>query len=531
MLPGKTFTPEELLIALRQRIWLILVPLAVVAVGTAVGARFLPDKYRSETVILVVPQRVPESYVKATVTARIEDRLQSITQQILSRTRLEKIIQDFNLYADRRRTGVMEDVVEYMRTQIDVRVVKGDAFRVSYVGDNARTVMQVVERLTSLFIDENLRDRAMLAEGTNEFLEAQLEDARRQLIEHEKKLEAYRKQYAGELPSQLESNLQVMQNTQMQVQALVESTNRDQDRRLLVARQLEELERQLEADRQTPEPVAVPAPATDTAATGTVEQQLASARATATALERRYKPDHPNLRRIYRIISDLEARAEVERQAAAVAAPEAPAAAPVRTTSLREEAQRKRIAELRAELEQLDRQLAFKQSEEARLRGVVATHQQRVDKAPTRESEMAELTRDYQTLQNMYDTLLVKKQESRIAANLERQQIGEQFKLLDPARVAEKPFSPKRHIINALGMAAGLALGLILVALDIYRDRSLKTNADVASVLALPVLAVVPLIETPVERRRARLRQLAVGCGLGSLVVACLSVVAYTFLL
>jgi len=527
MLPGKTFTPEELLGALRQRIWLLLVPFALVAVGTAVGARFLPDKYRSETVILVVPQRVPESYVKATVTARIEDRLQSITQQILSRTRLEKIIQDFDLYPDRRRTGVMEDVVEYMRTQIDVRVVKGDAFRVSYVGDNARTVMQVVERLTSLFIDENLRDRAMLAEGTNEFLEAQLEDARRQLIEHEKKLEAYRKQYAGELPSQLESNLRVMQNTQMQVQALVESVNRDQDRRLLAARQLEELERQLEAEYQSPDPVPVAAPAGDPTATGTIQEQLASARAAAAALERRYKPDHPNLRRMYRIISELEARGEVER----AAAPEAADAAPVRAVSPREEAQRKRISELRAEIEQLDRQLAFKQSEEARLRGIIALHQQRVDMAPTRESEMAELTRDYQTLQNMYDTLLMKKQESRIAANLERQQIGEQFKLLDPARVAEKPFSPKRHLINAVGMAAGLALGLLLVALDIYRDRSLKTTADVAGVLALPVLAVVPMIETPVERRRTRLRHLAVSGGLGSLVVACLSVVAYTFFL
>ncbi len=131
----------------------------------------MPNRYRSETLILVVPQRVPESYVKSTVTARIEDRLQSISQQILSRTRLERIIQDFNLYATERRAGVMEDIVEQMRRDIDVQIVKGDAFRVSYTGDDPRTVMQVTERLASLFIEENLRDRAVLAEDSYQFLD------------------------------------------------------------------------------------------------------------------------------------------------------------------------------------------------------------------------------------------------------------------------------------------------------------------------------------------------------------------------
>ena len=134
---------------LRRRIWLLLVTLALVSAATAVGVLLLPDRYRSETLILVVPQRVPESYVKSTVTAKIEDRLLSITHQILSRTRLERIIHDFDLYAATRRTGVMETIVEDMRKDITMKVVKGDAFRVAYVGDDPRTVMQVTERLAS----------------------------------------------------------------------------------------------------------------------------------------------------------------------------------------------------------------------------------------------------------------------------------------------------------------------------------------------------------------------------------------------
>src|SRR4051812_25090305 len=247
MLPGKAYKPEDVLLILRRRIWLLLVPFAVVSAGVAAWAYKLPDQFRSETVILVVPQRVPESYVRATVTTRIEDRLQSLTQQIMSRTRLERIIQDFNLYSEQRKVGIMEDIVEQMRRDIGIQVVRGDAFRINYIGDNPRTVMRVTERLASLFIEENLRDREVLAEGTNQFLEAQLEDARRRLVEHEKKLEEYRRRVAGQLPSQIESNLQVVQNLATQIQNVTESINRDRDRRLVLERQIADLEQQEEA--------------------------------------------------------------------------------------------------------------------------------------------------------------------------------------------------------------------------------------------------------------------------------------------
>src|SRR5512138_3726069 len=138
MLPGKVYKPEDVLQILKSRIWVLLLPFAVIAAATAVWVHRLPDQYRSETVILVVPQRVPESYVRSTVTTRVEDRLQSLVQQILSRTRLERIIQDFNLYATERRTAIMEDIVQRMRSDISIQVVKGDAFRVSFSSDDAR---------------------------------------------------------------------------------------------------------------------------------------------------------------------------------------------------------------------------------------------------------------------------------------------------------------------------------------------------------------------------------------------------------
>ena len=212
MIPGKTYTPEDYLAMAWRWKWIILVPFVLVTPLVAAWTYSLPDMFRSETLILVVPQRVPESYVQSTVTARIEDRLQSITQQILSRTRLERIIENFDLYPGQREVQVMEDVVVSMRNAIDVQLIKGDAFRVSFEYGEPQNAMKVTERLASLFIEENLRDREVLAEGTHQFLESQLEDSRRRLVEQEKTLEDYTRTYSNELPSQLEANLQVIQN-------------------------------------------------------------------------------------------------------------------------------------------------------------------------------------------------------------------------------------------------------------------------------------------------------------------------------
>jgi polysaccharide chain length determinant protein (PEP-CTERM system associated) len=499
VIPGKKYTPSDFVAMFWRRKWLIVLPLTIVSVGTFFFARSLQNRYRAETLILVVPQRVPENYVKATVTSRIEDRLNSISQQILSRTRLERIIQDFDLYAEKRRTVIMEDVVEQMRKDIDVLVIKGDAFKVAYMGDEPRTVMQVTQRLASLFIDENLRDRETLAEQSYQFLDAQLEDARRRLVEHEKKLEEYRRRYSGAMPSQLQSNLQVIQNTQMQIQALNESMSRDRDRRLMIERAI--------ADA----PQAEPAPPAGSAAPaapgepvgGTVLQQIEAARQVLHQLELRLKPEHPDVMRVKRSIASLEQKAAVEALQKTLSAD---VTAPL-VTSPGERIRANRLAELRTELENLDRQFARKEAEEKQLRQVTATYQARIESTPARESELTELMRDYETLQKTYTSFLTKKEDSKVAANLERNQIGEQFKVLDVARMPEKPDSPNRIKIDALGVLFGLALGLGLVALLEVSDSTLKTDDDVVVALSLPVLAAVPILATTSNKKPANRRR------------------------
>jgi polysaccharide chain length determinant protein (PEP-CTERM system associated) len=533
MLPGKKYAPEDVVRVVKRRFWLLALPFAVIAAATAVFARLLPDSYRSDTLILVVPQRVPESYVKSTVTTRIEDRLQAISQQILSRTRLERVIQDFDLYAEQRRSGIMEDIVQKMRDDIEVQVVKGDAFRVSYVGGNPRTVMKVTERLSSLFIEESLRDREVLAEGTNQFLEAQLEDSKRRLVESEKKLEAYKRQHAGQLPTQVDSNLQAIQNYQTQIQVVVDSLGRDRDARETLERQIADLEALAALPPPPPPPQPVPQivrnPGERTAA-----EELEAARNVLAVYETTKKPDHPDIGIARRAVRDLEKKAaaeaaRLEKEREKEEAEAKAAAAERRGPTPAEFARERQMNEARARIASIDRRLEEGQAQLTKLRAVVAGYQARLEAVPTRESEMIELMRDYDTLQKNYQSLLAKKEDSKIAANLERRQIGEQFKLLDPARLPERPFSPNRQLINMAGLLGGLLFGVVLVGLLEYRDSTFKTDDDVMSVLALPVLAVVPLMESKVDRKVHRRRKFLIGAGLGTTVAACLALVVYTF--
>ncbi len=389
----------------------------------------------------------------------------------------------------------MEDVVERMRANIQVQIVKGDAFRVSYVADTPVIAQKVTERLSSLFIEENLRDREVLAEATNEFLETQLADARRRLVEQEKQLEQYRVQHAGQLPSQLQSNLQGVQNLQMQVQGLVDSTNRDRDRRLVLERMVIELD-------SRPREASPPPNAADASDGRSPAEQLEALRQSLAAMEVRLRAQHPDVIRTKRLIRELE-----EGIAAKANGPAAPAQRAVQRPPARRR-QRRRSNRSEPRFRHSICRLPTKSSGAGRSssRSPVTTLASR--RVPARESELASLTRDYETLQKVYTDLLSKREQSKVAANLERRQIGEQFSVLDPARLPEKPFSPNRPLFLLIGLVAGLALGGGLAGWLEYRDTSLRSDADVSATLALPVLARVP-VRPSIDQSGRQLRDIA----------------------
>ncbi len=509
MIPGKVYTPEDIAFIAWRRKWWAILPAIVIATAAFVWIRTLPNQYMSDTLILVVPQQVPETYVRSTVTTRIEDRLQTITQQILSRTRLERIIQDFNLYPELRKTAIMEDVVERMRSSIAVQVVKGDAFRVSFTSDDARTAMRVTERLASLFIEENLRDREVLAEGTNQFLEAQLEDARRRLVETEHKVEEYKKQYDGQLPEQREANMQGLHNTEMQLQALIDSLNRDRDRKLQLERAIGDIEAvDVASLPQATAPTSATKDADGLPVGATAAQQLEAAQASLQGLQMKFKESHPDVLRQKRLIADLQKKVDAEALARPLSAP----------ATAGELLKKSRLASLKEEVAKVDKQIADKTEAEQRLRGSMGNYQKRIESAPARDAELTELTRDYHTLQTMYTSLLAKKEDSKVAANLERRQIGEQFKILDPARLPERPSSPNRRQLQLVGLGMAVGIGIALAALIEYLDKTLKSEMDVRAALNLVVLAGIPIL--PDAKRHGERRWKVVAISAAVLLVA-----------
>jgi polysaccharide chain length determinant protein (PEP-CTERM system associated) len=507
---GSPYSPDALLTFAWRRKWRILLPTLVIAAAASWWIHRLPDRYRAYAMLLIVPQRVPESIVQSAVPMRSSDRLASITQQILSRAKLESIIEDFDLYASKSATApAQEDAVESMRTRdIEIRPIKGDAFRLGFVADSPEVAKGVVDRLVSLFIVQSTVDRASAADGTDQFLEARLQDAKRKLIDNEAQVADYRRHHNGELPAQLDANVRGVHDTELQLQALTDSLNRDRDRQLLLERSIKDvnLTELVEAPKRE-EAAGTSAPS--------AAQQLERAEAALRQLQATLTEQHPDIVAMRQTIADLRQRAEREsvRQVA------------IGEGSRAEILRRSQLEDLRAELSAVRGQIAQKTAESERLRRVLTDYQRRIEGAPAREAEIAALTRDYDTLQQTYRGLLAKKQEAETAADLERRQIGAQFKVLDPAGVPAEPFAPNRARLYALAVVGALAMGVIF-ALSIEQfHRGLRTQDEVIAALGLPVLAVIPFVAPP----RSRGRRIATVAAGAAVIVAGVAVLVWRF--
>jgi uncharacterized protein involved in exopolysaccharide biosynthesis len=382
--------------------------------------------------------------------------------------------------------------------------------------------MQVADRLANMIVQENLEERTNMADSTSQFLQAQLEDSRRRLAEYENKLAEFRLRNVGRLPSQTQSNLQLLQMTQTQIQANNDAAVRERDRIAALEKAIAEAGATLDVPLGE---IAVSAegaaPAVTTEGRAGLAQQLRAQRAKVEDLQRRLKEDHPDLAHEKRVLASLESQVTMDAvMNAAAASGGAPATRGVTTAD--------RIAGFQKELDQLQKKQEQRKLDDERLRAQLANYSARVEAAPKLETDLADMMRDYSTIQNQYNSLLAKSEESKIAANLERRQIGEQFRVIEPARLPIRPSFPNRARLNLFGLMGGVAFGLLIVALLEYRDTRFKTDDDVVISLALPVLAVIPAMITTSERKRARRRHIVLGvCTSVGVVGAAVALIAW----
>jgi polysaccharide chain length determinant protein (PEP-CTERM system associated) len=504
VIPGKKYKPEDFLEMAWRRRWFILLPLLATAVGTFIWAQSLPNVYRSEATVLIIPAQVPTNLVKSTITDTLQKRLNLVKEQILSRARLEQMIEEFDLYKADRKRLLMEQIVEQMRKDANVTVPKTGRkqvpgyFVVSFDSEDPQKAMLVAERLASLFVKENLVNRNNQTDATSQFLQSQVDEALRRLKEHDAKLETFKRANAGRLPDEVKTNLQMIENARQDIQSEIDGINRDKDRQLTLERNI--------ADEMALGPIANQKPGQKGSTSGqSAAQELEAAKAALATLQLRLKPEHPDVRMAKANIAELEKKvaAEALQQPVSEGAP---------TTALSSaDAQRAlRVSKLKTEVESLGRDITVRQAKVQKAQAAIADYQSRVQQAPLLESRLAELMRDYTSLKSTYEGLTKKAEDAKLSANIEQRQVGEQFRIGDPATRPERPKSPDRLRLNLVGSLLGLCLGLAIAALLEYRDTSLRSEDDVLVALTLPVVAMVPKLWTDTEIRKVRQRRLLV---------------------
>jgi len=511
--PGKSEASALARSIWARRKWLaVLVFLAPVTVAVSV-AIFLPEVYQATATVLVDRQQVPESVVRPTVTSTLETRLQTINQEILSRSRLEALISRFGLYGEARKKLAPDDVIARMRQDIKLEIkgveIKGReqeatvAFAISYRGSDPNTVAMVTNTLASFYIEENMKVRERQASGTSEFLRVQLDEAKKRLDDQEKQVSAFKRKYVGELPQQMDTNMATLDRLDAQLRANLDNQIRVNERRQLLAGQLAEAESVGVAAPQAATPLEPES----------AEARLARLKRELPTLLTRYSEKYPDVIQTRGEIAALEKQIAERKSAPTATAPEPVPAAPTSPYVMR----------LREAKGEADAEANVLKTEAGRLRGTIGLYQSRVDNVPRREQEFKQVFRDYESTRELYQSLLKRYEDAHLAESMEQRQKGEQFRILDPAVPPREALARRLRLIG-LSMLASLALAAGAVALAEQLDTSFHSKDDLRRFTLVPVLASIPPIvseaDTAYDRRRFRLCAVATAIGLLVLVVS-----------
>jgi polysaccharide chain length determinant protein (PEP-CTERM system associated) len=469
-------------IAILRRRWVLITILTVIGAPLSYGvSRFLPNRYKSQTLVLIEPPTVPTDFVKPVITTEINARLASMQEEILSRTRLEPIIHQYGLYSGDVNRVPPDALVARLQKDIEITPVQPMAetraqelpgFHIIVTLDNPQTAQEVCSAVTHMFIEESIRLRQQRSEDTTQFLAQQLVDAKAKLDEQDSKLAAFKSRYIGSLPEEEQGNLNLLMGLTSQLDAATQALARAQQDKSFAESMLAQQVGAWQASESGASPQ-------------TMDTQLTALQTQLANLQARYTDDYPDVAKTKNEIAALQKK---------IAETDSPKVSndgrPAKTAS-----EPTQIAQLRAEVHTTDQVIAQKTKEQAKIQQDIKVYQDRVQSSPAVEQQYKELTRDYQTALDFYNDLLKKRDQSTMATDLERHQQGEQFKILDPANLPDQPSFPNRPAFALGGLGGGLALGLGIAFLLESRDTSFRTERDVEFALRLPVLAMIPSIE------------------------------------
>ena len=491
-----------------RRKWLAILAFSgPMAVGMSLVA-FLPNIYRSTATVLVDRQQVPEAFVRSTVTSALETRLHTISQEVLSRARLEDLMNRFGLYVELRKQAPLEDVIARMRGDIKLELKSAElrglreatvAFTITYQGSDPATVSSVTNTLASFYIEENTRARERQATGTAEFLKVQLGETKVRLDEQEQRVSGFKRRYLGELPQQMDANLTTLDRLHAQLRQNADSQTRGVERRQALSSQL------AEAESLFSSPYAVAAAG---AAAGQImpigppevreAARLAQKKEELARLRTQFSEKYPDVIQLKDEVAVLErelanSKAAEPKPGSSATAPPPPAGASPMTPY---------VLRLKEALSEVQTELKVLKTEEGRLRESIAVYQARVENVPRREQEYKELSRDYESTRELYGSLLKRYEEAQIAESMEQRQKGEQFRVLDAAVQNLQPAAPNRVKLLLIALAASLGLAVSVVLGAEHIDSSFHEIDDLRAFSNVPVLVSIPRIVTRTDLRR-----------------------------
>ncbi|WP_158786306.1 GNVR domain-containing protein [Granulicella sp. L46] len=491
MLGHRPLVIEDYFAILKRRGWMIIIPaLLLPIIAVAITYKITPI-YTSQTLVLIEPQTVPDTYVKPIIEQDLDSRLASMKEQILSRSRLEPIIERFNLGTP----GMdMDDKVVSTRKNIGITPIHSEiqgagglpGFFISFTASDPHTAQLVCREITSLFVSENLQAREQSAEGTTAFIKGQLEQAKANLDQQDQKLAEFQKQYMGTLPEQQAPNMEMLNTLNTQLDATTQTLTRMESEKTLVESMLAQESRQSPAApgmRSTPQ--------ADTLELQRLEDKEAD-------LKARYTPDYPDVIAVQRQIDDLK------KQMAVAAAPAASSAA----TPAAPHYDTPGTMQLRAQVTAMTQAIAQKKQQQGELQAQIRQYQGKIQSTPLVEAKMKDLTRDHDQAQEFYNSLLGKMNNSQMATDLERRQEGENFKIMDDANLPDAPTFPNRSMFAIGGLVLGLGFGVLLIAFLEFKDKSLRTERDVWTFTKLPTLATIALIHETKGKGKGSLKNL-----------------------
>jgi polysaccharide chain length determinant protein (PEP-CTERM system associated) len=466
---------------LRRYWWILPITTVLLGVTAIVASYVLPKRFVSQTMVLVEQPTVSPELVKPVITEDLNHRLGSMQEQILSRTRLTPIIEKFGLYASDRGTTHIEDLVDRLRTAVKITPLEPMAgtqnrqlpgFYINVTFNDAHVAQQICTEITSMFLEQNARERNQQSKETTDFFQQRLDEAKNKLDEQDAKLAQFKRQYLGSLPEEEQTNLSLLMGTNTQLEANTQALSRAQQDKTFTESMLAQQEANWKASTSGPNPE-------------TLDQQLAAMQDQLVALQARYTPEHPDVVKAQHAIDELKKRIDSQQKA-----PAPPDAATHASAS-----EPPQIQQLRAKLRQDDLNIADLNKRQSQIQNETRVLQARVQASPVVEQQFKEMTRNYQTASENYNDLLKKHNTSELAGVLESRQQSENFKVFDPPSLPNQPSFPNKAIFASSGFGGGLVLGLGLLYLLAAGDKSLHTERDVELALKLPVLATVPTLQ------------------------------------